>query len=119
MANDDIYVIPADPNKDLKLNWVIYEYIGSEICKQLDDKDQPILLMNEDDIQPGDTILFAGMFGEWYEGIVSPDKTSSTVKDGKLCTLLSFAKDDRKCWVSVGLVNLEALGRLDIKWSDE
>lgn len=105
-----------DNDKPFQLGWYVFEYIGSEICKEFDEKGHYIPLINEDDVKAGDHIYFAG-WDCWYEAIVSKDvlgEFTATTLGGKLLTTLYFKKDDRNCWTSFVIISRDAIERLDM-----
>ena len=97
-----------------QVGFMTYEYIGSEICKEFDEKGHFVPLVNEDDVKVGDHIYFSG-WNCWYEAVVSEDvlgEFTATTLGGKLLTTLYFKKDDRNCWTSFVIISRAALDKL-------
>lgn len=90
--------------KRLADGWMCYEVVGIEITK-----DGKTPLVNKEDIQVGDKITFPGIRSE-MEMTVTKDKYGVlSANNGRWATTLQFAEDSRKCWVSIGMFNLNAV----------
>lgn len=91
--------------KRLADGWMCYEVVGIEITK-----DGKTPLVNKEDIQTGDKITFPGIRSEIIEMTVTKDKYGVLgANNERWATALQFAEDSRKCWVSIGLFNLNAV----------
>lgn len=90
----------SDP-KEIKLNWVCKEYIGTEVWKV---GAENIPIMNKDDLKVGDQV-------HCYPTImtVKQDENGLFAENDKYMAILEFAKDDRGCWVCGGVINKRAL----------
>jgi hypothetical protein len=91
--------------KRLKLNWTVKEYIGSEVYHKL----QPdTSLFNENDLKDGDEIICFS----WYFTVKKYTNGELYGQNKQLTAILEFAKDDRKCWVCSGIINMRAVKKL-------
>jgi hypothetical protein len=98
----EITIIPANDPKDVKLNWIVKEYIGAEIYK---DPITQALLTNKDDIRPGHEI-----YAYDIKAIVNDDGESASSQ--KFLYILEFDTDDRHAWVCTGVCNMRAISKL-------
>lgn len=96
-----------------EIGWQCYEVIGSEVY--LESKpDEP--LKNYDDLQPGVKILVPSLFGDYFLMEVKKDSFGELYGgDETHACNLEFAKDDRKCWVTTGLINLKGIRKLKLE----
>lgn len=103
-ARQDITVLPADEANTPTLGFVMREYNGSPIGKQLDEKGKPIRLTREDDLQVGDVILSPAMFSDGYHQLTihRDDKGKLYGMNEGVIGYLAFDQDDRHCWTSWG-----------------
>ena len=116
--------------KDFKLNFICKEYCGTEIYKRRDilgtNTLQELLediesrkheltksLINKDDIKNGDKVLVFTLFD--FRELDVKEFNGSYLSDNSFLYSLSFAEDDRKCWVCSGLCNLAALAEVDFE----
>lgn len=110
-----LIILPADDPPKSKLNWVIREYIGSEICKSLEPGPDgyPVPLTRFEDLQEGDEVYtWSGAMK--FTVRKSPEDGHLYGDCGRWRVILGFAEDDRKCWVASGFVNLRALKKLSV-----
>lgn len=111
----DIKVIEDEAShtpKAATLDFVVKEYIGSEVYK---DPKNLVPLKNEADIKVGDLIYGLTPNGDLYPFEVKkrePGVLYGVSSSGGLGCTLGFDKDDRHCWVQTGLCNLAALARI-------
>lgn len=95
----DIEVLPADKAEPLKLNWIIKEYIGTEIYKF--GTENPII--NKDDLKVGDEVDCWGCKAK----VIGLSYAISESGDTEF--MLSFDRDDRHCWVCDGIINMRGI----------
>lgn len=116
---EPLTVLPADDPPKSKLNWVIREYIGSEIHKSLEPGPDgyPVPLTRFEDLQEGDEVY--AWDGQMKFTVRKGEDGSLHGGDERHYVLLQFAQDDRKCWVAAGVVNLKGLRRLELRRSQK
>lgn len=95
-----------------KLEWTIREYIGSEITKV---GLQGAPLLKHDDIKVGDSVLVpsAAQGVYWLMKVLSINDDTAIAEDAETVSLLKFAEDDRKAWVSACVCNTRGLSRIN------
>ena len=71
-------------------------------------------LMSASDIQEGDDILVPGFCGLIQMKTRKQPDGSLCGEAGNMVAVLEFSKDERKAWVSVGLINKNALKKLRV-----
>jgi hypothetical protein len=86
----------------MKLNWTIKEYVGCEIFKQEAPQSS---LINEDDLKEGDQIICYS----WLLTVKKNEDGELYGENKQLYAILDFSKDDRKCWVCGGIINLRGI----------
>lgn len=92
--------------------FTISEYLGCEITKPgLDGA--PLLKL--EDISKGDEVLIRGFSNYWSARITSVEGNTAVAEGDEILSSLAFAQDDRKAWVSTGVVNVKAISRIDFK----
>jgi len=96
----------------MKIGFVVREYIGRPVYKDLDAEGNPIPLIRREDLQEGDIVYAWG--GQMQFRIARGEHGHLQGGDGSRTIFLNFAEDDRKCWIAVGVANLKALKKLDI-----
>lgn len=103
LNNQEIRILPADAPRDIKLGWKVYEYMGAKIYKDIASKAP---LLKYDDIQKGDEIYAYGVKAIVKEGYAT---------SGHYVFTLEYDKDDRHCWVCIGIGNMRGLEKLQLK----
>lgn len=86
--------------------FTVREYVGVEVFKP-ESLNQP--LREASDIQEGSQIVVNNVLMR-----VVHEKGALVAKGGGLSAYLMFSNDDRKCWVSLGMVNVDALTKLQL-----
>lgn len=87
--------------------FTVREYLGFEVYKP-EALSQP--LREVSDIQEGSQIVVNNVLMR-----VSSEKGAWVARSGRLAAILMFRNDDRKCWTSVGMVNLDAVRQLSLR----
>ena len=68
----------------------------------------------EADLQPGQEVLVQGLFGALQMTVKRDSYRVLYAESGQLMVTLAFGEDDRHCWCSTGLINLNGLKKLQI-----
>lgn len=116
-ARTEVTVIPADEPKRLTLGWTVQEYNGVEVYK-IDRKAIRVIeeqLVHQHDIQEGVELAVPSLMGGYHAMKVTRDGYGKLFAESAgLVAILEFAKDDRQCWICIGLVNTRGLKGLSI-----
>lgn len=102
-----VYDDPENHKKPLRLNFTIQEYMGSEVLKSRDGG--PIL--SRDGLALGDEIFGHDIFAWRSMTVTRLEGDRGYAEDEWVGVSLEFGKDDRKCWVAVCWINLDAVRR--------
>lgn len=113
----EITVLPADEPTDRKIGFIVKEYIGSEVYKDLtpgpDGNPVPLRKKGKkEDLQEGDIAYAWG--GDVKFQVYRGDHGILHGRTGNYTVILEFAKDDRKAWVAGAIVNMKALKKLEL-----
>lgn len=121
------------------LNFAVRTYIGHEVYRMpdptlgltprqlYDDRDWPrdsdgqpwfhVPITNKSGLKDGDRVIWKGSIHDFLynEGVIVEHHHVLHVETpgGALFAALSFAEDDRKCWVSGAVCDARALARID------
>lgn len=116
---------PDDPNKPT-IGWMCYEQEGAEVY--LFDRtvhgdgivrDKLQTITARDGLTEGLEILVPSLFGGYHVMRVVIDQFGQPqAHNDTTGAILKFTEDDRKCWVSLGSINLKGIKKLE-KRSDE
>lgn len=136
--NYEMIVLPADPEREKKIGFCVYERNGFEIYKysqvlkglplnvvlderlwDYDKNGEPVLhktITVREDLKEGDEVICKGSFSQywWNIGKVVKNGDYFHVDLGKLHVSLDFDTDDRHCWLGTGLINMDAVEKLCI-----
>jgi hypothetical protein len=123
-AETELTVLPADDAAPLKLGWTCHERMGVEVYPYdpadhseggLDlEKLSPIT--EEGGLTEGMQVLVAGLLGGFHVMAVRRDEHGVlSAKGERLTGILRFGEDDRGCWVCLGLVNMRAIEKLELR----
>lgn len=93
--------------KEIKLNWTVKEYIGTEVWKV---GAENIPITSKDDLKIGDKIHCwpCIMTVRQIEG-----GTDLVAENDKYMAILEFGGDDRRCWVCGGVINKRCIAKSD------
>ena len=122
----EIEVLSADKPSDLKLGFVVHEYMGCPIQKaplglsfeearkksNWPDDFEPQNLFSKNDLKPGDLIICWGAIAK--VGVSSNGEYLGRSLDEGTLYFLEFSTDDRECWVCGGVANLKSIMKLNL-----
>lgn len=104
----NIEMIPMDEPRELKLNWVVKEYIGSEIFRFGSEES----LTNLEDIKVGDELRMPTLTGYTKAKVIELNGKKGHAEQENYAFILEFDGDDRHCWVCGGMINKRAIANL-------
>ena len=102
MEKIPLVILPADENPT-KIKWVVREYCGAEIYRIIDGEvaGEPV----RDPLQIGDVVSLYGVTATVKQGEDGHFYAENTA----MVSPLEFGEDDRKCWVSGGIISRKAM----------
>jgi len=117
-TRSEIEILSGDGPGNQKLGWIVEEFIGSSIYQVPPDLENftGILkkITEQEALQVGMEVLVPGLLGGYHKLQVAESEGKLFVRSESLAGSLEFNSGKRGCWVCVGLINLEALRRLEI-----
>ena len=110
MEKIPLVILPADQNP-APIKWTVREYCGAEVYRVLDGQvgEEPV----RDPLQIGDVVSLYGVTAIVKQG----EDGHLYAENSSMISPLEFGEDDRKCWVSGGIINrkaMEMIAKMDI-----